>query len=226
MERLKPSHREGPRPPTPRARIPKKAQGVPPIQPGPLVGRPVRPVSQEMGRGKPGKRPIIPRPTLIQPRQQAKGPRTSSSSSSTPSSSSSSSRPPPRTIAFEEEEDEWAPTAEELALAEAAEAEAPHDVYDERTAAKDAEDLEAEMFQEAEYDEEDAEPQHLPKKPKLSQGHLFICSYICILDEIERLSLGRPTRCRNVVMPPRLPHIPLKIWIPFSFFLKFSHWEY
>ena len=63
MERLKSAQREGPRPPTPRARIPKKAQGVPPIQPVPLVGRPVRPVSQEMGRGKPGKRPIIPRPT-------------------------------------------------------------------------------------------------------------------------------------------------------------------
>ena len=94
----------------------------------------------------------------------------------------------PRRIAVEEEEDEWAPTAEEIALAEAAEAEAPHDAYDERTASKDAEDLEAEMFQEAEYEEEDAEPQHRPKKPKLSQGHLFICSYICILDEIERVS--------------------------------------
>ena len=55
MERLKSAQREGPRPPTPRARIPKKAQGVPPIQPVPLVGRPVRPASQEMGRGKPGK---------------------------------------------------------------------------------------------------------------------------------------------------------------------------
>ena len=44
------------------------------------------------------------------------------------------------------------------------------------------------MFHEAEYDKEDAEPQHRLKKPKLSQGHLFICSYICILDEIERLS--------------------------------------
>ena len=43
MERPKPPQREGPRPPTPRARIPKKAQGVPPIQPVPLVGRPVRP---------------------------------------------------------------------------------------------------------------------------------------------------------------------------------------
>ena len=80
------------------------------------------------------------------------------------------------------------PTAEEVALAEAAEAEAPHDAYDERSAAKDAEELEAEMFQEAEYEEEDVEPQHRLKKPKLSQGHPNICSYICILDEIERLS--------------------------------------
>ena len=78
------------------------------------------------------------------------------------------------------------PTAEELALAEAAEAESPHDAYDERSAAKDAEEPEDEMFQEAEYEEEDVEPQHRLKKPKLSQGHPNICSYICILDEIER----------------------------------------
>ena len=34
---------------------PKEGPGCPPIQPGPLVGRPVRPVTHEMGRGKPGK---------------------------------------------------------------------------------------------------------------------------------------------------------------------------
>ena len=49
------------------------------------------------------------------------------------------------------------PTAEEVALAEAAEAEAPHDAYDERSAEKDAEELEDEICQEAEYDEEDVE---------------------------------------------------------------------
>ena len=77
MERLKPQQREGPRPPAPRAHIPKEAQGVPPMQPMPLLRRPVGPVSHEMGRGKHGKRPIIPRPTLVQPRHQAKGQRTS-----------------------------------------------------------------------------------------------------------------------------------------------------
>ena len=59
------------------------------------------------------------------------------------------------------------PTAEEVALAEAAEAESPHDAYDERSAEKDAEELEDEMFQEAEYDEEDVELQHRQKEPRL-----------------------------------------------------------
>ena len=59
------------------------------------------------------------------------------------------------------------PTAEEVALAEAAETDAPHDAYDERSALKDAEQLEDEMFQEAEYDEEDVELQHRQKEPRL-----------------------------------------------------------
>ena len=180
MERNKHQPRVSLREPPPRVRIPKKAPGVPPIQPNPLAGRPVRPISQGAGRGQPQKRPIIPRPTLYQSRPAPRAPRPYSSSSSPSSSSSSSSRPPPRTIAVEEEEDEWAPSAEEIARAEAEEAEAPHDEYDERTAEKDAEELETEAQEEAEYEEEEAEPQHRQKKQKLTQGHPNLVSYICV----------------------------------------------
>ena len=78
-----------------------------------------------------------------------------------------------------EEDDEWAPTAEEVADAEAAEAEAPHDDYDERTAENDAAELQYEGQQEDDYDEEEAEQQHRQKKPKLTQGHSNLVSYIC-----------------------------------------------
>ena len=63
MERNKHQPRVSLREPPPRVRIPKKAPGVPPIQPNPLAGRPVRPISQGAGRGQPQKRPIIPQPT-------------------------------------------------------------------------------------------------------------------------------------------------------------------
>jgi hypothetical protein len=78
-----------------------------------------------------------------------------------------------------EEDDEWVPTAEEVADAEAAEAEAPYDDYDERTAANDAAELQYDGQQEDDYDEEEADPQHRQKKPKLTQGHSNLVSYIC-----------------------------------------------
>ena len=61
-------------------------------------------------------------------------------------------------------------TQEELRQAEEEEAEAPHDEWDERSARREAQELDEEAHDEEQASGEEAEGEPKSKKPRLSQG--------------------------------------------------------